>query len=534
MAARRIVMHRLEELVRLHRLGTPMREVARLLKMSPRIERQYREVLQAAGLLHGTLESMPDLDALKAAVLAAKPKPALPAQQVSAIESWRPRVEDLFAKGLGPRAIHDRLRLEHTDFIGSYAQVKRLWRAIKRSRGVQAQDVAIPVETTEGQIAQVDFGYLGKLIDPETHTLHKAWCFVMVLGFSRKIVARIVFDQKIETWVRLHVEAFEELGGVPETIVPDNLKAAVVRAAFAIDGPGTALNRTYRELAKHYGFKVDPTPPRAPKKKGKVESAVKYVKRNFFRGRDGSDAAEVARELARWVIQIADQRLHGTTQRKPGDVFVEVERQHLRALPALPYESVIWHEAKVHADTHVSFGGRLYSVPWRLLGRAVWVRATKTTVSIYCDDDRVATHSRRGPGRRSTHEEHLPEHRRDARHRSRGYWEQRADAIGAEVGKLIREVFDSDDVLLQLRTVQAIVTYLEAFPVERARAACVRASFYGITSYGGIKQILVRALDREALPSAVMPRIGELEAPRFARTVAELMDAPVEVSDEPH
>jgi hypothetical protein len=243
---------------------------------------------------------------------------------------------------------------------------------------------------------------------------------------------------------------------------------------------------------------------------------VKYVKQNFFRGRDESDAAEVAKELARWVAEIADKRVHGTTQRRPREAFVETEKQHLRPLPALPYESVTWHEAKVHADTHVSFDGRLYSVPWRLIGRDVWVRATKTTATICCDDDRVATHSRRGPGRRSTHEEHLPEHRRDARHRSREYWEQRADEIGPEVHKLVGEVFDSDDVLLQLRTVQAIVGYLEGFPVERARAACVRASLYGVTSYGGIEQILVRALDREPLPNVVMPKV------------------PVEVSDEPH
>ena len=535
MAARRIAMHRLEELVRLHRLGTPVHEVARLLKMGPRTERAYREALIDAGLLYGsTDDSLPALEELKSAVLARMPPPATPPHQVSTLESWRTEIEHLYDKGLRPRAIYDRLRLQREDFAGTYPQVKRLWRGIKQSRGVRAEDVAIPVETAPGQIAQVDFGYVGKLLDPVTHTPRKAWCFVMVLGFSRKAVMRVVFDQKVDPWVRLHIEAFEELGGVPETLVPDNLKAAVVRAAFAVEGPGTALNRTYRELAKHYGFKVDPTPPRAPKKKGKVESSVKYVKGNFFAGREGSDAKETEKELARWVAEVADMRIHGTTQRRPGEMFLAEEKPHLRALPAVPYESVVWHEAKVHMDTHVAFDGRLYSVPWTLIGRRVWVRATKSTATIYCDDDRVATHSRRGPDRRSTHEEHLPEHRRDARHRSRGYWEQRADALGPEVGTLVREVFDSDDVLLQLRTVQAIVTHLEGFPVERARAASIRASFYGVTSYGGLKNILKHALDREPLPHAVIPRSGVLEAPRFARNVAELMDAPVEVSDEPH
>src|SRR5687768_7676166 len=106
----------------------------------------------------------------------------------------------------------------------------------------------------------------------------------MVLGYSRHQFVRIVFDQQTETWLQLHAEAFAVLRGVPEVIVPDNLKAAVTRAAFAVDD-STVLNRTYVELARHCGFKVDPTPPRDPDKKGKVESAVKYVKNNFFPAR---------------------------------------------------------------------------------------------------------------------------------------------------------------------------------------------------------------------------------------------------------
>jgi transposase len=109
----------------------------------------------------------------------------------------------------------------------------------------------MPVETDPGDVAQVDFGYVGKLYDADAGKLKKAWVFVMTLGFSRHMVARIVFDQKIETWLRLHIECFEELGGVPKTIVPDNLKAAVIRAAFGVDEE-TALNRSYRVLARHY------------------------------------------------------------------------------------------------------------------------------------------------------------------------------------------------------------------------------------------------------------------------------------------
>jgi hypothetical protein len=379
----------------------------------------------------------------------------------------------------------------------------------------------------------VDFGYVGKLFDPVTVTLRKAWCFVMVLAYSRHMVVRVAFDQKIETWLGLHVEAFAELGGVPETVVPDNLKAAVVRAAFGVDG-ATELNRSYREFARHYGFKVDPAPIYAPEKKGKVESGVKYVKGNFFKGRDGQDVTEVRPELARWVREIAGTREHGTTGKKPLSVFELVEKPALRPLPKIPWEMATWKLATVHRDSHVVFDKRLYSVPWRLMGQEVWLRATPATVVVYdAADARVATHDRRSPGLRSTADEHLPDHRGELRHRSRSYWEERADLIGAETGALVREVFDSDDVLSMLRTVQAMVQHLTTFPKERAEAASRRARFYGNHTYGGLKKILARALDREPLPIASTQSRPE-EKPRFARNVKELIQLPLELTNEPN
>src|SRR5690606_12162928 len=206
------------------------------------------------------------------------------------------------------------------------------------------EDVAIPVETRAGEVAQVDFGYVGYLVDPQSGKLRKAWVFVMVLGFSRHMFARIVFDQSVRTWLRLHVEAFAALGGVVETVVPDNLKSAVIRAAFGV-GEGTSLNRSYRELARHYGFKIDPTPVYDPRKKGKVESSVKYVKGNFFRGQDGRPADELQGELDRWVREIAGTREHGTTGQRPLETFLAWEQPALLDLPGVAFEMVEWKEA---------------------------------------------------------------------------------------------------------------------------------------------------------------------------------------------
>ena len=336
----------------------------------------------------------------------------------------------------------------------------------------------------------------------------------MVLAYSRHMVVRLVFDQSALTWQRLHVEAFAELGGVVETVVPDNLKAAVIRAAFGIDGE-TSLNRGYRELAQHYGFKFDPTPVRDPRKKGKVESGVKYCKRNFFLPRELMDIDQARKELSVWGREIAGKRIHGTTSKRPLEEFENVERAQLRPLPLKWFEPVTWKEATVHPDVHIFFDRRLYSVPWNLLGQKVWVRATATTVAIFHDDRRVATHDRRGPGPRSTIESHLPAHRADLRHRSRAYWESRADRIGEDVGRYVRAVFDSDEVLSQLRALQAIVTYLETHPPERACAACRRALHFGAYSYKAIKNILRQGLDMQSLPE---PQVAQdLANPRYAR-----------------
>lgn len=119
--------------------------------------------------------------------------------------------------------------------------------------------MAIPVVTAPGEVAQVDFKYAGFLRDPDRNCPRKAWIFIMVLGHSRHMFAKVVFDQKADTWQQLHVEAFAFFGGVPRIIVPDNLKSAVVKAAFTT-GDDPHLHRSYCEIARHYGFTIDPAP----------------------------------------------------------------------------------------------------------------------------------------------------------------------------------------------------------------------------------------------------------------------------------
>jgi len=457
---------------------------------------------------------------------------ALP-QHKSSVERWRARIELLIADGATPTAIYDRLRTEDSGFAGSLSAIKRLYASVRRVEGVRPQDITIPVDTQPGKVAQVDFGSVGKLWDPRQKRLRKAYIFIMVLGHSRHQFCRFVFDQQLETWLGLHVEGFKWFGGVPEVMVPDNLKAAVVRAAFDVKTE-PVLNRSYRELARHFGFKIDPTPAYSPEKKGKVEAGVRYFKGNFMKTIGAERDLDVLNAMAaRWVLEVAGKRLHGTTHRKPLEHFEATERDLLRALPDKKWEPSWWREPTIHRDCCGLVEHARYSVPWRLVGKKLLARVTTKSVELYWEDTRVATHERQPPGGRSLHPDHLPPERGEYRQRERGYWVERAEQLGEDVHRYVQEVFDSDDVLSQLTKATSIIRHLETFPRERANAACRRASYYGSYSYAAIKSILRKGLDLEPLPQVVVPD-SALEVPRFARNVQELLDFTPKDHDASH
>ena len=230
-----------------------------------------------------------------------------PPQETSTVEAFAEAIEEKWRNGSGPKAIWAALREELPGFTGSRWAVARLCRRLHRAQSVRPDDIAIPVITPPGAEAQVDFGYVGELYDPDRGVLRKAWVFAMVLGYSRDMYARIVFDQRVETWLWLHAQAFEHFGGVVASNRPDNLKAAVIRGAFN-SGDARRLNRSYRELARHYGFVIDPTPVYSREKKGKVEAAVKYIKRSFIAPRAFDDIDDANARLAEWVMETAGTR----------------------------------------------------------------------------------------------------------------------------------------------------------------------------------------------------------------------------------
>ncbi len=520
-------MHRLQELVRLHRQGHGPRRIAELLGMGPNTERRYRELLEPHGVLDGDPAELPTVEELRALV----GKPDVPPSAASSVEPFLAKITKLWEGGAGPTAIYGRLKLDDSDFEGSVSAVKRMCVRLRRERGPREDEVVIPVEPVLGE-AQVDFGEVGRFFDAASGRIRRTYVFVMTLSGSGRVFARLVHDQKIETWLGLHMAAFRELGSVPRTIVPDNLKSAVTKAAFGCsDVPH--LNRSYRELARHYGFVVDPTPPFAPKKKGRVEASVKYIKRSWAATLDEVDFEAAKLDLQRWVNEHANQRVLRRTGDKACDYFDDIERGEMLPLPAEKYAPVVWAKAKVHRDSHISFRKRVYSVPWRLVGRQVSVRATPTSVEIYWEETRVATHVREHNKYRVTDDNHLPDRRVALRHRSRDYWEKRAAQLGPSALDLVKAVFDSDHELSQLRQVQGIVTLLEQYPPSRIESACRRALFFGLTKYRGLKQMLNNADDLLPLPQVAVTS-ETTGGYRHARSVAEMLEQPLEHTDDPN
>lgn len=517
-------MHRLQELVRLHRLGDGPREVARKLQLSPNTERMYRKAFIAADVLSGSPEDLPTLEVLQNIVDKHRKERPLH-KPVSSIERWRAHVKALHDGGAGPKAIFDRLRLEHEAFAGSLSAVKRMVASIKREQGPQAEDIAIPILTQPGEVAQVDFGDVGKLWDPQSKKTRKAYVFVITLSYSRHMFARVVFDQKVDTWLRLHAEAFDFFGGVPRVVVPDNLKSAVLRAAFDVRTE-PVLNQSYRDFARHFGFKVDPTPPYNPEKKGKVENSVKYIKGNFFKtiGEERNVDA-LNKWLEKWILDIAGQRYHGTTHRKPVEHFAQGEQACLLSLPNVKWENISWRACTVHRDACVLVEKARYSVPWRLVGRKLRVLVSEFSIQVYWNNTRVATHRRVSAGEKSILLAHLPEERGEHGRRDQGYWLERAEAIGQDTRRYIQELFASDEVLEQMTKAQSIVRFLDKFPPERANAACARASYWGNYSYAAIKRILEKGLDLEPQPAVKITGPEAAQASKYARTALELLES---------
>jgi Integrase core domain len=237
----------------------------------------------------------------------------------------------------------------------------------------------------------VDWGHLGSIT--ENGGARMLWGFTITLGYSRRMMAEAATDQKLGTLLRMHEAAFHEWGAVPEEILYDRMRTIWT----GTDERGEIVwNAVFLDFARYWGFTPRLCRPYRAQTKGKVESGVKYVRRNFLcglQGREPANLADLNAELRRWVAEVANQRVHGTTHTQ---VLLRWDEDQFAMQPLLngrpPYPYMDDEQRKVARDAYVSWHGSRYSVPWLYAGKEVWVRDHGRYVEVRYGSERIAVH----------------------------------------------------------------------------------------------------------------------------------------------
>src|SRR5947199_6128651 len=296
-------------------------------------------------------------------------------------------------------------------------------------------------------------------------------------------------------WTAAHVEAFAFFGGVPARLVPDNLKTGVDKP----DLYDPKINRSYAELAEHYGTLVDPARAAKPKDKPRVERPMPYVRDSFWRGREFVSLQHRQEEAVLWCKEVAGRRscrpLGGAA---PLSVFEAVEAGELTPLPRKRFVLAVWSTGTIGPDIHVRVGKSLYSVPWRHIGRRVDARETPTVVQIFDNGELIATHGRR-PAGKATDLSHYPPEKIAFKMRTPTWCRTQAAEIGPACSQLIGELL-AINALFRLRAAQGVLGLAGKHGAARLEKACVRAIEVGDPSYRTVKGILAAGTEADPAP----------------------------------
>ena len=291
--------------------------------------------------------------------------------------------ERLLAVGYCAQSVYEELR--ERGYTGSYETVKRFVRPRRQEARRQA---TVRFETPPGKQAQVDWGQCWLAIAGKKMRVH---VFVMTLGYSRRMFVKACMDERMGAFLASHEEAFDHFGGVPHDLLYDNPKTVVL--SRDVEGRRIEWNRHFHDFSRYYGFVARLCRPYRAQTKGKVESGVKYVKR-FLRGKTYGTFSEMEEALSKWVAEVADRRIHGTTGRRPIEAFQE-ERGVLLPHQGKPrYRLQDRTVRRVARDCMVQFGQNRYSVPLRFVGMDVEVQQWNERILIFHEDMLVVSHKR--------------------------------------------------------------------------------------------------------------------------------------------
>jgi transposase len=496
MPAERIAMRHVRDVLRLRAAGVSGNEIARRVGVAPSTVRLTLQRLAAAGLSWPLPAELTDA-ALEAQLFTAVGKKQ--GHRRLAEPDWAAVHRELKRKHVTLQILWDEY-IERQPGGYRYSRFCDLYRA-----WASRLSVTMRQHHAGGDKLFVDYAgdTVPVIIDRLTGKTRPAQIFVAVLGASNFTYAEASWTQALADWIGAHTRAFEAIGGVPQLLVPDNTKVAVIKACLY----EPQVNRSYADMAVHYDTAILPARPRRPRDKAKVEAAVLIIERwllGRLRYRRFYSLAELNAAIRELLRQLNDERpirRLGVIRRA---LLEELDRPHLKPLPAEPYEYAEWRLRRVGVDYHVEVEAHFYSVPYRFARREVEVRLTPRTVEVFLKGERIAVHLRTsGNHHHTTVPEHMPSsHRRYADwtvHRIR----QEATAIGPATAALCELILERRPHPEQgFRSCLGIVRLLRPFGADRLEAAAMRAIEIGTLTYSSVRSILDHKLDHHTAPKA--------------------------------
>lgn len=481
-------MRNVREIARLYLLlRLSGRAIGRSLDLSPSTMSDYLGRIRTAALTWPLPPELDSDDALERLLFA----PASTPHATRPMPDYAVVHRELMDRHVTKMLLWQEYKAEHNDGVG-YSQF-----CIHYATWAKPLGATMRQAHRAGGYAFIDFsGDTIDLIDPITGEIARAKLFVATLGASNLTYVEPVLSEDLPTWTGCHVRAFEFFGGVPEILVPDNLKSGVQRP----DRYDPDINPTYAELALHYNTAVMPARPRRPRDKAKVEQAVLLAERwiiAVLRHRRFYSMDEL-----REAVRDLNTKLNDRVMRKFGlsrrALFEQIERAALKPLPEHRFEHTTWARPKVGPDYHVEYEKHYYSVPYTLLGKRVDVRVTTATIEVLHRGLRVASHRR---SMRAHAHTTLPEHMPQS-HREHAKWTPEritgwAKTLGPNVAALASEIMRRRVHPEQgYRSCLGLIRLAEHYGAERLDAACGHAIKICATSRKSVESILKNGLDK--------------------------------------
>lgn len=483
------------KIIEMLRQGTGVKAIARGLQASKKRVRRLRELAREYGYLGegggpGSVELPPYPEAVF-------PDPADGRSQKTseehvALDGVRDWIKERLEVGWQPITVFEELPREAAGVSRSsfYRYLARagLGRVGKHYR------VVPEIVHEPGEALILDWGKLCEAVEPASGKKRAVWAFVGVLGYSRLRLVRLVWTMDAETTLRVMEDMLRELGGVPRKVTLDNPKCIALKASRY----EPVLNPVAERFAAHYGFFFECLPPAEPQMKGKVERQVPYVRR-LRQSREGTWESLAAEEAhLRRKLGLANEQLHGTTRRRPREVFAQEERAALKELPAVAYEIERYHEGLARQDGYVRFDSKYYAAGEGYRGKTIVVIADSKQVALYHEGKLLEVHGRITDPRvtKAVKPHQLKPWERTIQ--DGAFYCRRAAAIGPNVRAWVEEVLKQGQGFVDTRRVWGVLSLEKRYEREGIDRACARALELGSTSY----RMVMRMLDvAEALGS---------------------------------